>query len=95
MPNKINEYLHSLQYDTENINLCFRKLFFLPNLNKFTNIKNLNYDFNQLTQIHYLPNTLVELNCHCNQLTQLNHLPNTLQNLSCGYNKFFNSVNLL
>ena len=50
-------------------------------------METLNCDFNQLTTLPELPNSLIELRCIVNQLTSLPELPNSLETLDCDQNQ--------
>ena len=83
----IEEYINSLPEDVEEINVSFDNLTYLPDLSRFTNLKELYCGYNQLTSLPNLPANLQELYCSKNQLTLLPNLPPNLQTLICSYNQ--------
>lgn len=83
----VKEYLDSLSDDVKEIDVSRRGLTFLPNLDRFTELKTLYCHFNKLTELPTLPNELQELNCSHNNLSFLPALPNSLQTLYCYNNK--------
>jgi Leucine-rich repeat (LRR) protein len=86
----IEAYLTSLDENIESLDISFRNLTSLPDLNRFKKLKHLNIDGNNLTEIPELPNTLLTFSCRHNQLTSLLILnlstPN-LKVLDCGDNR--------
>ena len=83
----IKEYLNSLPENTETINVSNKNLTDIPPLNRFTNLKKLYCDNNQLTQLPQLNSSLEILNCSNNRLTQLPQLNSYLQDLRCYNNQ--------
>lgn len=94
----VDEYLNSLPSDIEKINLKNRGLKILPDLSRFTNLKNLECEYNVLESLPNI-NTLEILNCFHNKLNEI-PLINNLKILNCGENnlktipKINNLVNL-
>ena len=83
----IKEYLNSLPENTETINVSNKNLTDIPPLNRFTNLKKLYCDNNQLTQLPQLNSSLEILNCSNNRLTQLPQLNSSLEILNCSNNR--------
>jgi Leucine-rich repeat (LRR) protein len=79
----IINYLNSLPQDIECIDLRNNNLTFIPSLERFKNLKELNCSFNKLTSLPSLNENLRELNCSYNQLTSLPSLNENLQILNC------------
>ena len=75
--------INNYTLDTEFIDYSFLKMYKLPDLTKYINLKVLYCNNNELTELTNLPNTLIELNCNNNKLTKLTNLPNTLIILEC------------
>jgi len=84
---EINEYLNSLSEDVMTINVSFRGIKYLPNLNRFKNLQTLYCSHNQLISLPELPKTLITLNCSYNKLISLPELPKTLITFDCSYNQ--------
>lgn len=82
----VNEYLNGLSNDTKCINMTNMDLKVMPDLSRFTQIKELYCSNNQLTTLGVLPETLKILNCDFNQLTTLGVLPKILRLLNCNNN---------
>jgi Leucine-rich repeat (LRR) protein len=69
--------------------------YYFNSLNEINNFDKNNYDkvlyiiceFNRLTSLLKLPNSLELLHCEYNKLSSLPELPNSLQKLYCGGNK--------
>lgn len=59
----------------------------LSGVEYFVNLTSLACDYNQLTSLPQLTNTLVSLTCSHNQLTNLPDLPNSLESLICHDNQ--------
>ena len=64
----IKEYLNSLPENTVTINVSNKNLTYIPPLNRFTNLKKLYCNNNQLTQLPQLNSSLEILNCYDNEL---------------------------
>ena len=84
---KIEDYLNSLPDDIEEINVSYKYLDYLPNLSRFTKLKILYCNNNELTHLPSLPNSLERLDCDVNELICLPTLPESLQILRCEDNK--------
>ena len=85
---EVQELVNSFQEDVKIINLSKKDLTELPDLSRFTKLKQLNCAYNKLTSLPLLPNSLQILNCNDNQLTSLpDPLPNFLNTLDCYNNK--------
>ena len=83
----IQEYLVSLPEDITELKLTNKKLNFIPDLTRFTNLTHLYCYRNKLTRLPPLPPSLTHLYCSCNQLTRLPVLPPTLTYLYCSSNQ--------
>lgn len=61
---------------------------FLKHKQLFENdvITEINYSFEKLTKLPYLPDTLEILNCSNNNLTKITNLPEPLESLDCSDN---------
>ena len=78
-PNSFKDYMNKL-------NLRNTKLNYIPNIDKFYNLKILCCHFNKLKELPLLPNSLQILLCYNNNLCELQLLPNSLQTLYCWNN---------
>jgi hypothetical protein len=94
MPQYVIDYLDSLDENVEEINLSKRRLKRLPNLSKFTNVKELYCYNNQIKVLDKLPDGLKELYCYNNTIKELNNLPNKLQVMLCSNNQIQELNNL-
>jgi len=65
---------------------------YIPSLERFTKLKELWCDNNQLTSLPRLPNTLIAMYFGTNQLTSLPRLPNTLKILYCWHNLILSTI---
>ena len=83
----IKEYFNSLPDDIEEIDVGGKGLTYLPDLSRFTNLKELFCSHNQLVTLPPLPNSLRRLYCSNNQLISLPTFPNSLQKLICSINQ--------
>ena len=83
----IENYLNSLDENTEVIDVSFKNLKYLPDLSRFKKLKELNCSYNKLTFIHSLNKTLKKLVCDYNYLTFLPILNEELEKLYCSYNQ--------
>ena len=77
----IDDFLNDTDKETEELNLSFRDLNTLPNLSRFTNLKTLILDANNLTSIPSLPSTLIKLSCNFNQIQSIPNLQYSTPNL--------------
>jgi Leucine-rich repeat (LRR) protein len=82
----IEEYLNSLPENTTIINVSNKGITYLPDLSRFTELKELNCYFNELTSLPNLPKKLRILYCLDNKLTCLPELPENLALLHCANN---------
>ena len=80
---KIENYLNSLPENISIINISGKDLEYIPDLSRFTNLKELNCSFNLLKELPRLNDTIEVLYCHKNKLTSLPKLPNNLTQLYC------------
>lgn len=83
----IESYISSLPNNITSINVQFRELTYLPDLNRFYRLKSLFIDFNRITNLPLLPDSLRILYCNDNQIEELPVLPKRLRYLRAGYNK--------
>ncbi len=84
---KIEEYLNSLPLDIEHIDVSNKGLTYLPDLQKFKNLKTLICAHNKITWIPPLNNSLIKLVCVYNNIKELPCLNENLKILNCSYNK--------
>ena len=63
-------------------------------IDKYTNLQELDCDNNEITILDNLPSNLQELYCYSNNLTSLDNLPNSLNALNCQNNKLTSLDNL-
>ena len=68
-------------------NICGQGLTSLVGIDFPPNITVLNCEYNQLTTLEGVPNSLRELYCNNNQLTTLEGVPNSLRKIYCGDNQ--------
>ncbi len=80
----IEDYLSSLPNNIDYIDLSFKKLNEIPDLSRFTNLKELNVSYNY---IKYIPkiDTIKILNCNNNDIEYISEMPN-LELLNCATN---------
>jgi Leucine-rich repeat (LRR) protein len=90
----IEEYLNSLPKNITKIDVSNMRITYLPELTRFTELRELHCEFNELTSLPDLPENLVVLNCTKNKLTSLPELPNKLERLYCHCNKLRNIPDL-
>lgn len=83
----IEEYINSLPENTRTINVSRKKLTYLPDLSRFTNLQKLICHNNKLTSLPLLNHNLQELSCYSNKLTSLPELNHNLRRLHCCNNK--------
>jgi len=67
--------------------MSYKNLTELLDLSEYTNLKELNCDNNNLTELPELPNSLEILKCYNNNLTSLPELPNSLEYLDFDNNQ--------
>lgn len=90
----VEEYLNELDEEIEYIEICNKNITFLPNLQRFTKLKDLTCHSNKLKSLTpddetLLPETLTVLNCAGNNLTKFPKvLPPNLIELYCDDNDF-------
>jgi hypothetical protein len=82
----IEEYLDSLPEDIKKLDLLSKGLTYIPSLERFKNLQELDCSDNQLTSLPSLPSSLQKLYCIVNHLLTLPPLPSSLQELYCSYN---------
>lgn len=87
MPFTIQKYLDKLPDDVDTIKIAGLGLKFIPDLSRFTKLKNLYCHMNQISILPDLPFTLKELICFNNNLIVLPSLPLELEYLDCGNNQ--------
>ena len=83
----VEEYFATLPDDVEEINLSGKGLTYLPDLSRFTNLRILQVNFNNLTELPELPERLEELYCVENRLTQLPRFNEHLRQILCSRNQ--------
>ena len=82
----IESYINNLDENTKYIRTDYKKINYLPNLNRFKNLQILWCYDNQLTSLPNLTQNLQELICCNNNLTSLPTLPENLKVLNCSNN---------
>jgi hypothetical protein len=90
----IESHLDSLPSNTEKINISNKNLTYLPSLERFYQLKELNCSWNKLTKLPNLPYTLEILDCSDNLILKIPYLSNKLKELNCSNNKLTNIPNL-
>jgi len=89
----VEEYLESLPINTEEIDLKYKELTYIPDLSKFINLKKLNCSFNKISSLPTsLPDTIEELILYQNELNAVSKLPYSLKTLCCSHNKNLTSL---
>lgn len=83
----IENDFNSFPDDIENIFIHWKGVTYIPDLKRFTNLKELYCSSGDLTYLPDLPNKLERLYCHGNKLTYLPKLPETLKVLQCDHNQ--------
>ena len=79
--NTIN-LLNNYPFDIIKLDLSYKQINGILNLDKFCNLTELNCYRNQITNLDNLPNSLIKLYCNGNKITNLNNLPNSLTELN-------------
>jgi hypothetical protein len=82
----IEEYINELPDDTYGIYVANLGLTYIPDLTRFTHLKELKCENNELTTLPPLPDSLGKIFCYRNKITVLPKLPNRLWYLDCDYN---------
>ncbi len=82
----IEEYINSLPNNTKYINVQFKRITYIPDLTRFYKLKYLFCDFNFLSELPKLPDSLRVLYCNDNHLTSLPILPKRLRYLRASHN---------
>ena len=82
----IQLYIDSLPDDTTVIDISNKELTVIPDLSRFTKLKQLDCSHNQLTSLPALNDKLETLQCSYNNLTSLPVLNKNLEKLYCYYN---------
>lgn len=84
----IVSYVNSLPNDVFRINVSFKNITFIPDLTRFTNLRELSCSHNNLKHLPKLPDSIILLNCGNNELKSLpSVLPSKLKYLLCNNNK--------
>jgi E3 ubiquitin-protein ligase SspH2 len=86
----IINYINSLPLDIIFIDVSCKNLNYLPNLEKFKNLKILYCYCNQLTNLPKLNDSLEILECYDNKLINLPNLNENLKELYCSNNELIN-----
>ena len=76
-----------MDINAETLYICNKGLTVLPDLSKFTNLKKIYCMMNNLTEITYLPETLIYFDCSCNKIEKICKLPESLKEFYCNQNK--------
>jgi len=82
----IETYLNSLPETITVIDFNGKDVYYLPNIDRFTNLQHLYCDNNYLISLPRLPESLRILSCLHNKLNSLPPLPSNLKQLYCSYN---------
>ena len=69
----INEYLNNLDIYTNFIDLSYKNLYTIPDLNNFIKLEKLNLSGNKISNIGNLPESLIELNLSYNKLINIDY----------------------
>ena len=74
-------------YTITELDISYEELTKLPDdMDKYTNLKELECSDNQITSLDNLPSKLETLYCSNNKITRLDNLPQKLKVLCCAYN---------
>ena len=82
----IEKYINSLPDNTESIYIGHLNLTYIPDLSRFTNLRELKCEQNNLTTLPPLPQTLGKIFCYYNKITVLPPLPPNLWYLDFDHN---------
>ena len=83
----IETYINNLPENIEIINVNNKKIKYLPDLTRFTNLQTLHCSNNELTELPNLNENLQTLHCYNNKLTSLPTLNKNLKDLACDNNQ--------
>lgn len=86
----IDEYINSLPHDTEYIYIGHLNLTHIPDLTRFTKLRELKCEHNNLIALPPLPQSLGKLFCYYNKITVLPPLPPNLWYLDFDHNLITN-----
>ena len=75
--NTIN-LLNNYPFDIIKLDLSFKQINDILNLDKFCNLTELNCNVNKITSLDNLPNSLTKINCSDNKIKNLDNLPKSL-----------------
>lgn len=98
----IELYIFSLPDNSEIINVSNKKLTYIPDLTRFTNLKKLDCRNNDLTELPKLPTSLNTLLINNNNKLKISMIPNHITCLNCEvtysndtFNTLDNSGNII
>ena len=78
MGNNTVGLLNNYPFDIIKLDLSRKQINGILNLDKFSNLTELDCRENKITKLDNLPNSLTKLDCEKNQITNLDNLPNSL-----------------
>ena len=85
-----------VDYSITELDISSKGLTQLPDdIDKYTNLQELNCWANHLTSLDNLPPNLQELYCGNNRITSLDNIPLTLKELDCEYNPLIYDFELI
>ena len=82
----IEKYINSLPDNTKYIYIGHLNLTYIPDLTRFTDLRELKCEHNNITALPTLPQSLSKLYCYCNKITVLPQLPPKLWYLDFNHN---------
>ncbi len=88
------DILNQFADDVTEINISHKNIKGTLNFSRFTKLKILKCNSNEITSLDNLPNSLTKLYCTNNEITRLDNLPNSLIELCCYDNNIITLDNL-
>ena len=83
----IEQYLDSLQKNSTYINLSNKGLTYVPSLKRFTHLKDICLDGNNLTHLPEFPEGIIAIMCARNQIESIEGLPDSVRRIFAEHNK--------